>query len=295
MLYYLIVYAFANVGAFAVAAWLARDLDSDNIDDLNGLGYQEPLLATCILILMLSLIGIPPLAGFFGKLYVFMEALNQTEESQKVTLIWLVALGLMNSVVSAFYYVRVLKAMFLREAGTRRLAAPDRGISIPIVLGTVVVVVFGLMPASLMSMMQGAAVPMLTDPAVTPPPDPATAKARPRSLNPRFAAPSGHPGTGAAKERAAGQGAVPKGKGAAQRKRCQPQGKGAAPTTKPGVYRKAKRRHQRRPIRISIGIAPIDERHARPHSLRARKSRTAPRTDTRRHGHGHYQHVSEMP
>ena len=84
VLYYLIVYAFANVGAFAVAAWLARDLDSDNIDDLNGLGYQEPLLATCILILMLSLIGIPPLAGFFGKLYVFMEALNQTEESQKV-------------------------------------------------------------------------------------------------------------------------------------------------------------------------------------------------------------------
>ena len=49
VLYYLIVYAFANVGAFAVAAWLARDLDSDNIDDLNGLGFQEPLLAVCIL------------------------------------------------------------------------------------------------------------------------------------------------------------------------------------------------------------------------------------------------------
>ena len=76
VLYYLVVYAFANVGAFAVAAWLARDLDSDNIDDLNGLGFQEPLLATCILLLMLSLIGIPPLAGFFGKLYVFMEALE---------------------------------------------------------------------------------------------------------------------------------------------------------------------------------------------------------------------------
>ena len=127
VLFYLIVYAFANVGAFAVAAWLARDLDSDNIDDLNGLGHQEPLLATCVVLLMLSLIGIPPLAGFFGKLYVFMEALNQTEQSQKVTLIWLVALGLMNSVVSAFYYVRVLKAMFLREAGTRKLRRPDRG------------------------------------------------------------------------------------------------------------------------------------------------------------------------
>ena len=91
VLYYLIVYAFANVGAFALAAWLVRDKDSDLIDDLNGLGFQEPLLATCVLVLMLSLIGIPPLAGFFGKLYVFMEALNQTEESQRVTLIWLVA------------------------------------------------------------------------------------------------------------------------------------------------------------------------------------------------------------
>jgi NADH-quinone oxidoreductase subunit N len=183
VLYYLIVYAFANVGAFAVAAWLARDLDSDEIDDLNGLGYQEPLLATCILILMLSLIGIPPLAGFFGKLYIFMEALNQTEESQKVTLIWLVALGLMNSVVSAFYYVRVLKAMFLREPGPRRLSAPDRGISIPIVMGTVVVVIFGLMPASLMSVMQAAAVPMLTSPVLVPVGHRALAKANSEASN----------------------------------------------------------------------------------------------------------------
>ena len=55
---------------------------------------------------MLSLIGIPPLAGFFGKLYVFMEALDQHDPARRVTLIWLVALGLFNSVVSAFYCVR---------------------------------------------------------------------------------------------------------------------------------------------------------------------------------------------
>jgi NADH-quinone oxidoreductase subunit N len=179
VLYYLVVYAFANVGAFAVAAWLVRDKDSDDIDDLNGLGFQEPLLATCILVLMLSLIGIPPLAGFFGKLYVFMEALNQRRELERVTLIWLVALGLFNSVVSAFYYVRVLKAMFLRPPGQKRLAAADRGIAVPIVLGTIVVVIFGIMPGSLMSVMQAAAMPMLTDPVKTPPPIP------PGSLKPR--------------------------------------------------------------------------------------------------------------
>ena len=115
VLFYLVVYAFANVGAFAVAAWLVRDKKTDDIDDLNGLGMQSPLLGICILVLMLSLIGIPPFAGFFGKLYMFMEALNQGPGGTRLTLIGLVALGLMNSVVSAFYYVRVLKAMFLRE------------------------------------------------------------------------------------------------------------------------------------------------------------------------------------
>ncbi len=170
VLYYLVVYAFANVGAFAVAAWLVRDKNSDDIDDLNGLGFQEPLLASCILVLMLSLIGIPPLAGFFGKLYVFMEALNQDDKRPSVTLIWLVALGLFNSVVSAFYYVRVLKAMFLREPSAKRLAPAGRPIAVPIVLGTIVVVIFGVMPASLMNVMQAGAVPMLTDPVDVPPP-----------------------------------------------------------------------------------------------------------------------------
>ena len=186
VLYYLVVYAFANVGAFAVAAWMARDLDSDNIDDLNGLGFQQPLLAVCILLLMLSLIGIPPLAGFFGKLYVFMEALNQTHESQHVTLIWLVALGLLNSVVSAFYYVRVLKAMFLREAGTKRMAAPDRGIALPIVIGTIVVAIFGLLPDSLIGVMQAASVPMLTTPSRLPYSErmSAMAKAQPNAPKP---------------------------------------------------------------------------------------------------------------
>ena len=117
---------------------------------------------------MLSLIGIPPLAGFFGKLYVFMEALNQPQTNQPVSLIWLVALGLFNSVVSAFYYVRVLKAMFLREPGEKRLAPASRAIAMPIVLGTIVVVIFGIMPASLMSVMQAAAVPMLTTPIEVP-------------------------------------------------------------------------------------------------------------------------------
>jgi NADH-quinone oxidoreductase subunit N len=200
VLYYLVVYAFANVGAFAVAAWLVRDKKTDNIDDLNGLGYQEPILATCILILMLSLIGIPPLAGFFAKLYVFMEALNQRNAARPVTLLWLVALGLFNSVVSAFYYVRVLKAMFFVEPGPRRLAPASRPIYLPIVVGTLVVIIFGILPSLLVGPLEAAAVPMLTSPVALGPlhatpakatPAPATA---PIPAQPFASPPAGGPG-----------------------------------------------------------------------------------------------------
>ncbi|MGZ3383358.1 MAG: NADH-quinone oxidoreductase subunit NuoN [Isosphaeraceae bacterium] len=163
VLFFLVVYAFANIGAFAVAAWLVRDKKTDDIDDLNGLGMQSPLLAICILVLMLSLIGIPPFAGFFGKLYMFMEALNQQHAETRLTLMGLVALGLMNSVVSAFYYVRVLKAMFLREpSGSRRLGLAGGSIEIPIAIGALVAIFFGIYPSRLMSVMQAAAAPMLT-------------------------------------------------------------------------------------------------------------------------------------
>jgi NADH-quinone oxidoreductase subunit N len=226
VLYYLIVYAFANVGAFAVAAWLVRDMDSDNIDDLNGVGFQEPLLAVCILILMLSLIGIPPLAGFFGKMYLFMEALDQRQSAQPVTLIWLVALGLFNSVVSAFYYVRVLKAMFLRSPGPKRLAPPGRPIAMPIVIGTVAVVVLGLWPELVMNPMQGGAVAMLTDPIkaqgkVTPFTTP------PASQRPAMAAPAYTPEQ-LKRMGAQTKGGAPPGKSATPKKSAAP-GKSAPP------------------------------------------------------------------
>lgn len=163
VLFYLVVYAVSNVGAFAVAAWLVRDKKTDEIDDLNGMAYRYPVLATCILLLMLSLIGMPPLGGFFGKLYMFMEALDQEpDQITNVALIWLVALGLLNSVVSAFYYVRVLRAMFLRDPGRTVLAAPSSSIAMPIVLATAVVIGLGVYPAPLMELMKGASIPMLS-------------------------------------------------------------------------------------------------------------------------------------
>jgi NADH-quinone oxidoreductase subunit N len=160
LLYYLVTYAFATVGAFAVAAWLARDLGSDEISDLDGLGSRRPFLALCIVVLMLSLIGLPPFAGFFGKLAIFMEALN-TGEQGRLSLTWLVLLGLLNSVVSAFYYVRVLRAMYLRPATREAVAEPPSGVVWSVVLGTAVAVVFGLYPTGLLQPMRAAALPLL--------------------------------------------------------------------------------------------------------------------------------------
>jgi len=161
VLFYLVVYAFTNVGAFALAAWLARDKGSDEIEDLNGLGRSHPGVATCVLLLMLSLIGMPPLAGFFGKLYMFMESLDESNQG-RLTMMWLVALGLLNSVVSAFYYVRVLKAMFLRPPTGAPLASPPSSVVAAIGVGTAVALGLGLYPAPLVNLMNSAAVPMLS-------------------------------------------------------------------------------------------------------------------------------------
>lgn len=160
VLFYLIVYSFTTVGGFAVAAWLARDIGADDIDDLNGLGYKAPALAVCVVLLMLSLIGIPPMGGFIGKLYMFLEAMN-SNESGKISLTWLVALALAMSVVSAFYYVRVLRAMFLCPPGRRSAVEAPACIRWPILISTVVVLVLGIYPAPLMEILRGAAIPAL--------------------------------------------------------------------------------------------------------------------------------------
>jgi NADH-quinone oxidoreductase subunit N len=162
VLFYLVIYGVTTVGAFAVAAWLAHDTGSDEIDDLAGLGRRKPIMAVCILVLMLSLIGMPPFAGFFGKLYMFMEALNTREEGQ-LALTWLVGLGLLNSVISAFYYVRVLKAMFLRPSRGDMGRSLPSGVLWPIAISTLVTVAFGVWPSLLLTPLRGAAVvPMLS-------------------------------------------------------------------------------------------------------------------------------------
>jgi NADH-quinone oxidoreductase subunit N len=107
LVYYVITYALATVGAFGVLAAL-EEKRVDSIADFRGLAKRAPDLSFCLLIFLLSLAGIPPLAGFFGKFYLFVSALEDHSG-----LLWLVLLALAMSVVSFYYYLKVLKQAYV--------------------------------------------------------------------------------------------------------------------------------------------------------------------------------------
>lgn len=108
ILFYLLTYLFANLGAFAVVIAVSRLLGSDEIDDYSGLNRRSPLLAFAMLVFLLSLAGVPPLAGFIGKIYIFVAAIKEG-------LYALITVGLINIVISLYYYLIVVKKMYISE------------------------------------------------------------------------------------------------------------------------------------------------------------------------------------
>jgi NADH-quinone oxidoreductase subunit N len=154
VVYYVITYALATVGAFGVLCAL-EDERVDSVTDFAGLGKRAPDLAFCLLIFLLSLAGIPPLAGFFGKFYVFVSALDIPGH---FALLWLVLLALAMSVVSFYYYLKVLKQAYVAEpadAAAIRVTATTR---IALWATAVLVVILGCLPDLLMNRI-GAALP----------------------------------------------------------------------------------------------------------------------------------------
>lgn len=121
-LFYATVYAVTLVGAFGIVALVRRETGGDEIANFSGLFSRSPLLAGCMSIFVLSLAGIPPLAGFFAKFYVFSVALRASEN---YGLLWLVAVALFGSFISLYYYLMLLKAIFVDEP----LFAPARGVN----------------------------------------------------------------------------------------------------------------------------------------------------------------------
>lgn len=111
LIYYIATYALATLGAFGVLAAL-DEAGIDSMAELSGLSRRAPGMSFCLLIFLLSLAGIPPLAGFFGKFYVFIAALNLPNH---LGLLWLVLVAIGMSVVSLYYYLKVLKRVYVSD------------------------------------------------------------------------------------------------------------------------------------------------------------------------------------
>jgi NADH-quinone oxidoreductase subunit N len=130
IIFYLIVYTLTNICAFAVVILISNATGSDEIEDLAGLSRRSPALALVMLLALLSLGGIPPVAGFFGKLYIFAAAIEQG-------LLWLVVIGVLNAIASLYYYLIVARVMYLEEPPS------EEPVPVP-ALSTIVLLVTGL-------------------------------------------------------------------------------------------------------------------------------------------------------
>jgi NADH-quinone oxidoreductase subunit N len=139
ILYYLAGYAFTNLAVFFAIIAITHRTRSNAISDLNGLGKRSPLLAALLTIGVLSLLGVPPTVGFMSKLVVFSAAVNSG-------LVWLVVVAVLNTVVSAFYYLRIIRAVYFEDAKDESPISADA----PVIFATAVaafgVGLFGIVP-----------------------------------------------------------------------------------------------------------------------------------------------------
>jgi NADH-quinone oxidoreductase subunit N len=151
MLIYLFVYAFMQLGAFTVVVLLRRrDVIGDELKDLSGLYLRSPFAAFAMLVFMLSLGGIPPTAGFMGKFWLFSAAID-------AQYYWLAVLGVLNSAVSLYYYIRVIVFMYTRKETMG--SEPTLGPSLAVALGLAVAVtiVLGVYPRLLFELAEASA------------------------------------------------------------------------------------------------------------------------------------------
>ncbi|HWI59417.1 MAG TPA: proton-conducting transporter membrane subunit, partial [Bacillota bacterium] len=150
LVYYVLTYGLTTLGAFGVVAVVQAQTGGDQLTDFAGLSRRAPAVALCMLVFMLSLAGIPPLAGFFGKFYLFAAALMTG--APKLGLLWLVVLAIAMSAVSLYYYLQVLKQVFVapEPASTVQKKVP---VFSQLVLGVLAlaVVVLGCAPELLLA------------------------------------------------------------------------------------------------------------------------------------------------
>jgi NADH-quinone oxidoreductase subunit N len=156
-LFYLLVYAFMNMGAFGVVILIARKEDEGyDIAHLRGIGFRYPALGALLTLFLVSLGGIPPTAGFVGKFYLFSAAV-------KNGYIWLAVIGVLNSAASIYYYLRLVVAMYMVPAeGPVPVPRPPRILfSMALCASAAVVLVLGVLPRSVLEIAERSVLSML--------------------------------------------------------------------------------------------------------------------------------------
>ncbi len=146
MMSYLLIYAFMNIGAFAIIIMLRSEgFSGENISDYEGLSKKHPVSAALMLIFMFSLTGIPPTAGFIGKFYVFMAAVNAGYT-------WLVVVAVIFSAISAFFYMRIVMYMYMKEPRREVELTTSPALGLALAISALGVLVIGVFPGRLLDL-----------------------------------------------------------------------------------------------------------------------------------------------
>jgi NADH-quinone oxidoreductase subunit N len=148
VMFYLAAYAVMNLGAFAIIGLVEHEGDQNLLlDDYAGLSTSQPLLAVLMAIFMFALAGVPPFAGFFGKYYIFLAAI-------RAKMVWLAIIGVLTSLVSAYYYLRLVVLMFFREGRANVEIPPSKIVLTMIVVSALLVLLLGLFPSIIIQTVQ---------------------------------------------------------------------------------------------------------------------------------------------
>ncbi|MEE8413335.1 MAG: NADH-quinone oxidoreductase subunit N [Dehalococcoidales bacterium] len=150
VLFFLVGYALANLGAFSAIIAISNKLDSDLIEDYSGMFKRAPLLVLALSLFLISLIGMPPAAGFMAKFFIFSGAVQNG-------LLWLVIIAVLNSVISAYYYLRVVKVMWFGEPASEEKVPSSKALRLALVISCLGVLLLGIVPGFVMGLAESAA------------------------------------------------------------------------------------------------------------------------------------------
>ena len=154
LLFYLAAYGVTNLAAFFAVISITRGIGSDRLEDFIGMGRRAPLQAMVLTIALISLIGLPPTGLFIGKIMLFTSAVD-------ADLTWLAILGVVNSVVSAYYYLKIVRIMYTSEGTSEGTVASTISAKLALVSSAAIVVVLGIIPGILTHVTDAASITLL--------------------------------------------------------------------------------------------------------------------------------------